>query len=344
MTASFHRSRGANARARRTDHRPPRRGRAALVALLEPAPARRRRGRRLRQGRGRHGQAARQGRRRAEPDPDPSRPAFSVAPGPHPRLRRDRLHPGRDGERRQQRLPGRHRPDRWGGTITINGTTITVPCNMIVQMPANTLTWADVVGTAALRRSRSRAAAYPSFEMRVVGNIVDGKHIAGLMFASQQSANAGSGDDQPHRLRHRRDPRRHRRPDAARRSSRSTTRTAASAAPQSPDSRFSVDDQNPTIHAGTGYPLCVPRTDPATADDPLCPQANRPKPAGAGRHCRNFTDAGVVPLPAQRRAHASRAPARSTARCGSCRASRPARPTDPDPRQQAPFEVGDQIT
>jgi hypothetical protein len=37
---------------------------------------------------------------------------------------------------------------------------------------------------------------------------------------------------------------------------------------QSPDARFSVDDQNPTVHAGTGYPMCVPRTDPATADDP----------------------------------------------------------------------------
>jgi hypothetical protein len=50
----------------------------------------------------------------------------------------------------------------------------------------------------------------------------------------------------------------------------------------SPDPRFSVDDQNPTIRAATGYPMCVPRTDPATADDPLCPQINRPKQSRLG--------------------------------------------------------------
>jgi hypothetical protein len=114
---------------------------------------------------------------------------------------------------------------------------------------------------------------------------------------------------------------------------------------QSPDPRFSVDDQNPTIHAGTGYPMCVPRTDPATTDDALCPQANRPKPAGAGRHCRNFTDAGVVPLPASGdltqppvgQVYCSMFVMKSVTD-----ATRTA--TDPDPRQQVPFEIGDHIT
>lgn len=59
---------------------------------------------------------------------------------------------------------------------------------------------------------------------------------------------------------------------------------------QSPDPRFSVDDANPTIHAGTGYPMCVPRTDPAVIDDPLCPRKNRPAPP-----CRLFSNAGVAP-------------------------------------------------
>jgi hypothetical protein len=228
----------------------------------------------------------------------------------------------------------------WGGSVTINNTKITVPCNLIVQMPANTLTWADMVNggpSLALKDS-----AYPSFEMRAVGNIVDGKHVAGLMFASQQSANTGSGiiskiDYDTGRIH-------------------VDTGDAAKPADieindpngrfgrkQSPDPRFSVDDQNPTIHAGTGYPMCVPRTDPASADDPLCPQANRPKPVGAGRHCRNFTDAGVVPLPGA--GDLSQPPAGKEF-CGmfvmpsvATRAT-----TDPDPRQQAPFEVGDHIT
>src|SRR3954467_7481400 len=227
----------------------------------------------------------------------------------------------------------------WGGTATINNTKITVPCNVIVQMPANTLTWADMVNGGP---SLELGTGYPSFEMRAVGNIVDGKHVAGLMFAAQQSTNTGSGiiskiDYDTGRVH---------------------VDTGDPANPavleindpngrfgraQSPDGRFSVDDQNPTIHAGTGYPMCVPRQDPTSADDPLCPQANRPKPAGAGRHCRNFTDVGVVPLPASGELSAPLAtdefctkfvmPSAATRADG-----------DPDPAQQAPFEVGDHIT
>jgi hypothetical protein len=230
--------------------------------------------------------------------------------------------------------------NRLGGTVTINNTTIVVPCNMVVQMPANTMTWADMVNggpSLALKDT-----PFPSFEMRVVGNIVDGKHMAGLMFASQQSANTGSGTIS--------------RIDYDTGEIHVDTGDPASPAvlqindpngrfgrEQSPDPRFSVDDQNPTIHAGTGYPMCVPRKDPASADDPLCPQANRPKPAGAGRHCRNFTDAGVVPLPNS--GDLTQPPA-GQVYCSmfvmpgaTTRAA-----ADPDPRQQAPFEVGDHIT
>src|SRR3954463_5365157 len=231
-------------------------------------------------------------------------------------------------------------PHRRGGTVTINNTKIVVPCNMIIQMPANTMTWADMVdGGPSLAL---KDAPCPSFEVRVVGNIVAGTHMAGLMFASQQSANTGSGtiskiDYDTGRVH---------------------VDTGDPANPavleindpngrfgraQSPDGRFSVDDQNPTIHAGTGYPMCVPRQDPASADDPLCPQANRPKPAGAGRHCRNFTDAGVVPLPASGELSA---PLATDEFCTKfVMPSTDARAAgDPDPSQQAPFEVGDQIT
>jgi hypothetical protein len=230
----------------------------------------------------------------------------------------------------------------WGGSVTINNTKIAVPCNLVVQMPANTLTWADMVNggpSLALKDS-----AHPSFEMRAVGNIVDGKHIAGLMFASQQSTNTGSGIIS--------------KIDYATGDIHVDTGDPANPAiieindpngrfgrKQSPDPRFSVDDQNPTIHAGTGYPMCVPRTNPATTDDALCPQVNRPKPAGAGRHCRNFTDAGVVPLPG---AGDFTQPPAGQVYCGMFAMKSVTDPTrtatDPDPRQQAPFEVGDHIT
>jgi hypothetical protein len=55
---------------------------------------------------------------------------------------------------------------------------------------------------------------------------------------------------------------------------------------QSPDTRFMVDQDNPTIAAATGYPMCIPRVlvDPAfttgagvfpNPDDPQCPRTNR---------------------------------------------------------------------
>lgn len=39
---------------------------------------------------------------------------------------------------------------------------------------------------------------------------------------------------------------------------------------------WTADTENPSIVASTGFPVCVPRVDPATSDDPLCPMKNRP--------------------------------------------------------------------
>jgi hypothetical protein len=97
--------------------------------------------------------------------------------------------------------------------------------------------------------------------------------------------------------------------------------------------------------------MCVPRSNPAVKDDALCPQANRPNlvpvtvngktvPAVAGG-CRNFSVAGIAPPkggeltpPAAGQAYCSEfvMPSVASVTAGS-----------PDPRQQAPFEVGDSI-
>ncbi|MEA2243284.1 MAG: hypothetical protein QOD24_2840 [Solirubrobacteraceae bacterium] len=236
--------------------------------------------------------------------------------------------------------PNESDPSRFGGTVTLNNQTITMPCNLVVQMPANTFTWADFVhGGDPSFGDLSLGQAFPSFEIGVQGNVVDGKYIAALAFVSQQSLNGGSG---------------------VIRSIDYTTGelhvdTGDPAHPatvvvndpkgrfgraQSPDGRFSVDDANPTIHAATGYPMCVPRvhTDPtlalATEDDPLCPQANRPKPS-----CRNFSIAGVAP-PAS--GELSPAPA-GQRYCSQYVMPAPGAATGPNARQQAPFEVGDYI-
>ena len=72
------------------------------------------------------------------------------------------------------------------------------------------------------------------------------------------------------------------------------------------DARFSVDDANPTIHAGTGYPMCIPRTDPTRAGRSAVPAAEPAEPravtvGGAtvtATTCRNFSDGGRRPPPA----------------------------------------------
>jgi hypothetical protein len=242
---------------------------------------------------------------------------------------------------------------QWGGTAMIDGLTITIPCNTILQMPAATFTWAELFDKTTFPEPLSlfdiaatpspSVFKYPSTEINVVGNIVGGKHIAGLVLVSQQSVNFGTGyitridyatgaifvggvANGPDRARLViNDP------------------NGRYGKPHSPDARFSVDDENPTIAASTGYPMCVPRTDPATADDPLCPRRNRPL-AAAG--CRNFAAAGVVspagwelspPAPGQLFCSAF------VMEDPSSLAVTAAGSTRPDAKQQAPFKPGDFI-
>ncbi len=225
---------------------------------------------------------------------------------------------------------------RFGGTLTLNNGPIVIPCNLTIQMPANTFTWADFVNGGP---DLSLGKGYPSFEMTAIGNIVGARRIAGLLYLSQQSLNTSTGvitkiDYLTGNL---------------------SVDTGSSATPaivqindpngrfgraQSPDPRLSVDDANATVHAKTGYPMCVPRTDPATADDPLCPQQNRPKPGVTGQ-CRNFSVAGIAP-PVSGELTASVGLPYCTEFVMNSVAAR--LPADPDPRQQAPFEVGDSIT
>jgi hypothetical protein len=96
---------------------------------------------------------------------------------------------------------------------------------------------------------------------------------------------------------------------------------------QTPDARFQVDQDNPTIASATGFPMCVPRVvaDPNIAgnpDDASCPVTQRRlvgdpainclAPATAGLRCTNFT-------------------------------MRPPGGGSPDAAIQAPFEVGDYV-
>jgi hypothetical protein len=218
----------------------------------------------------------------------------------------------------------------WGGTVMLNGIKMIVPCNTILQMPAATITWAQLfptldangtivasyaqpVGTStvglngqanpqapgqtglALSDSTTPGtpSPFPSFEIRAAGNVVKdaaGKdqYIIGLIIPiSQQGLNVGSGkinciDYANSFLYVGGDP--------------TQPCTLANGAPNgarvqindpvgrwgqkhSPDPRFSGDTNNTTIHAASGYPVCVPRVAPTSAPDggdPFCPKGNRP--------------------------------------------------------------------
>ncbi len=278
-------------------------------------------------------------------------------------------------------VPGTPAARLAGGTITVNGIKMIVPCNTILQMPAATFTWGDLfdpanstpvgsyigaaTGAVPANPTAATVAAgvskiglaladspmpFPSFAVSVTGNVVDGKYIAALILPiEQQVLNGGSGivtfidytngsfrvggilND----------------PNCA------AGNTGCSGAllqindpgfvvgtdpitgaevrdgrwgkAHSIDPRFSGDNENVTVHASTGIPVCIPRVAPP-AIDPLCPLKNRPLNGSAfgtdpflatGAPLKNFT----MPTPA----------------------AADADPTLPDPRQQVPIMVGDQV-
>lgn len=268
-------------------------------------------------------------------------------------------------------------PKLRGGTLKVNGREIVVPCNTVLQMPATSLTWAElfdsslvdtnvvpkrnppITGLALADKVNMpvAAAAYPyngslpSYEVRVQGNIVKGRYIAGLIFISQQSLNVGQGvincidytngelhiggapgvcasNDTRVRIN-----------DPVGRFGKSHGKPGSGAdlIEVGYDKRFTADTDNPTIKADTGYPMCIPRKNPFGTDaiaanngnDPLCPMANRPRAPACPSLPRPFPNF-VVPVDGEY--------------CHTWVMEPPDCPTcTTDPTQQAPFAVGDYI-
>src|SRR4051794_6757471 len=175
-----------------------------------------------------------------------------------------------------------------GGTVTLNGITMTVPCNTILQLPATAMTWAQLFdptmsapvnavplngtapsGQSGLALADNSPFPYPSFEIRVVGNVVrdaagNKQYIVGLISPiSQQGLNAGQGEitciDYTYGFIY---------------VGGATARTGESCSaangarlqmndpigrwgmPHSPDPRFTGDTGNTTMHTASGYPVC----------------------------------------------------------------------------------------
>jgi hypothetical protein len=221
-----------------------------------------------------------------------------------------------------------------GGTITVNDQVVLVPKNTILQMPALALTWQQVfanapaqykaLGQSGLALSDGAPLAVPpvpgplgTYEVHVQGNRVGNTYIAGLLFLSQSSLQSSqgfinwidlttgmfevggtmgvSGTGQRVLIN-----------DPAGKFGRASN-------PLVIDTRFTIDENNPTVRSATGYPMCIPRS----AADALCPQINRPlDPTSPSGFQMIFTYPAVASVVA-----------------GGA-----------DPRLMAPFEVGDYVT
>jgi len=230
-----------------------------------------------------------------------------------------------------------------GGTMLLNGHTIVVPAETIAILPASALTWEELFAQAPAPYGPTQTgmalADVPkpltTYEVQAVGNrVLDptnpdpakrDRYIAGLVHVSQQDLNNGAGYinymnyatgelEVGGVL------------GVAGTGARVQINDPLSATSASggrygravtPDPRFMVDQDNPTIASATGFPMCFPRTDPAVADDVLCPSTNRPIDPTTGAFSMSFmmTDPALLP------------------QGGAL-----------DPRVQAPMEVGDYIT
>jgi hypothetical protein len=302
----------------------------------------------------------------------------------------------------------------WGGKVTVNGVEIIIPCNTILQMPATALTWAELFdpelvpagttqGTSGLAladkvlapgsavSAQPDSLPLPAYEIRIQGNIIkdatsgNAKHIAGLVFISQQSLNAGQGyiksiDYATGELC----------VSSGLPANGLLGQTIASPLCVAPDARvrindgvgrfglrhggpgckfqgncdveeshydprFTADTDNPTIHATTGFPMCVPRAFPFGTNgdtDALCPQQNRPKQAGVVK-CNNLPATNGITFPAfpaqndgychsYVMAPLSKLSAPLPGPCGTIGSTVIPCTTRPD--RQAPFEVGDYVT
>lgn len=275
-------------------------------------------------------------------------------------------------------------PKLRGGTVTVNGLKIVIPCNTVLQMPALAVTWAELFSLAPQDTLASSARGtqtgmalqdsiipvtssalnpgysgpLPSYEITVQGNIVDGRYIAGLVFVSQQSLNVGQGlinfidytkgeihvggtpgVSGPNDVRIRlNDPPLPGKTTGRFGKSHGSLTSSAEVKEAGYDFRFTVDQDNPTVHASTGYPMCIPRRDPfkvGEGDDPDCPMSNRP--VAPTCHSLPLPYTPFVMPPTGERCHSfvmDPAPVPGTTPCSGLTC-----PTDPT--RQAPFVIGD---
>jgi hypothetical protein len=216
-----------------------------------------------------------------------------------------------------------------GGWMELNNTMIRVPQNVVVVFPNTLITWEEVFEqnpnthqTDAVFQSGLAMAdtvRFPgTYQGHIQGNIVNGQYIAGLVFIFQDPANFSQGfiekidyangvlwangqriqiNDPPITFTV---PNPDGTPAQDGLGNPILLTKGRYSAGQTADPRFAVDQNNPTVAAQTGYPMCIPRWSPyldgsdgsegpalalllpEAQQDPQCPEKNRPRDAAAG--------------------------------------------------------------
>src|SRR5579859_2107104 len=254
-----------------------------------------------------------------------------------------------------------------GGWLEVNNTMIRVPQNVVVIFPNTLITWEEMFEqnpnthqTDAVFQSglaMSDTVRFPgTYQVHVHGNIVNGQYIGGIIFMFQDPANFTQGfiekidyangilwvngqriqiNDPPITFTV---PNPDGTPQLDGLGNPVVLTKGRYSAGQTPDPRFAVDQNNPTVAAQTGYPMCIPRWSPyldggdgsegpAVAlllpdaqQDPQCPEKNRPRDAANGTTLVNIFTMNAP----------GAAPTADN-------------PIPQDPYVEVPFEVGDFI-
>ncbi|KAK8061378.1 hypothetical protein PG994_007744 [Apiospora phragmitis] len=150
-----------------------------------------------------------------------------------------------------------------GGTISVNGFTVTTPKNLQVGFPASWVPWKDFVNAW-------KDGKFTGFEVLVVGNFVNGGGpIAAQVYVSSLITQGSSGFISQVNF------------DGTMKIANGPTirindPNAVYSGGYTESPFMTADDQNPSISSFSGFPMCVPRS----ANDPLCPASNRPVLAG----------------------------------------------------------------
>jgi hypothetical protein len=107
---------------------------------------------------------------------------------------------------------------------------------------------------------------YSPYDDRVIGNVVNGKAIAGLVQIGEYLLQASSGtvesiDSAAGTMKIKGGP-----------TIRINDPNGVYGTAYKTSPLYTADDENPSITAFSGFPMCIPRS----SSDPLCPSSNRP--------------------------------------------------------------------